>query len=379
MRIAFSGDIAVTTSTQNDLVSNEVGCVLRAVDYSFACFEAPFFDGELHQYSKVGPHLRQDHDVEKLLPYFTHFSFANNHIMDYGVNGAMATQTKLMLHNITTLGWSALYPQMYEPVIVEKDGVRVAVFAWAEAQYGCCKSADDKVGYAWLFNPYCYRLIQEYKCKVDYVIVYLHAGLEDESIPLLDWRIQYRNYIDFGADLVVGGHPHIMQGKELYKDRWIYYSLGNLYFNGEYALNTEDFCRSIILECDFTKDDIRLKETFVDFCSGKIELSDDLSLRRFNYLTEILCSENQQEYICLYEAMIDRCWEEYYRFYYSFPIWRDKGDAPLYKRIFNKLMKGYVYRCFEPAVSLNKIYHNINIDTHRFVVSRVCAKKVGTY
>lgn len=300
--------------------------------------------------------------------------------MDFGYEGVKQSLDYLKGNNQVGIGVSDIYPNMYMPIVIEKDGVKVALFCWAEAQYGCCKSVREGKGYAWLFNPMCYGLIEEYKKKVDCVILYLHAGLEDEEIPLPEWRNQYKSFIDYGADLVVSNHPHMIQGKEQYKGKWIYYSLGNLFFNGWTTIGrAEQFWSSIVLECDVSKDDILLLEKFISFDYSNIRLADIKVAEHFNYLTNLLLPDSSNEYERLYVDMITRCWMEYYQSYYSYPIWKKKEPVVWWRRLFNKVMEPYAHHCFMPPVSLNKIYHNINIDTHRFAVAGYCSYMSNTY
>ena len=68
--------------------------------------------------------------------------------------------------------------------------------------------------------------------RADIVIPFMHWGWEDEPDPSPRLRAFARRMIDAGADLVVGGHPHVTQGAEYYRGKPIIYSLGNFLFNG---------------------------------------------------------------------------------------------------------------------------------------------------
>ena len=65
----------------------------------------------------------------------------------------------------------------------------------------------------------------------DYLFIFAHTGIEFLDFPLPRDQKLYRELIDAGADIVIGGHPHCVQVKEKYKDKWIYYSLGDLIFD----------------------------------------------------------------------------------------------------------------------------------------------------
>ncbi len=72
--------------------------------------------------------------------------------------------------------------------------------------------------------------IQKVKKECDYLVVYVHWGIERNTQPEAYQREMGHQYIDAGADLVVGSHPHVLQGIELYHGKWILYSLGNFVF-----------------------------------------------------------------------------------------------------------------------------------------------------
>ena len=72
--------------------------------------------------------------------------------------------------------------------------------------------------------------IQKVKKECDYLVVYVHWGIERNTQPEAYQREMGHQYIDAGADLVVGSHPHVLQGIELYHGKWILYRLGNFVF-----------------------------------------------------------------------------------------------------------------------------------------------------
>ena len=72
--------------------------------------------------------------------------------------------------------------------------------------------------------------IQEAKKTCDYVVVYVHWGVERNTEPEDYQKSLARQYIDAGADAVIGAHPHVLQGIEYYQEKPIFYSLGNFIF-----------------------------------------------------------------------------------------------------------------------------------------------------
>ena len=72
--------------------------------------------------------------------------------------------------------------------------------------------------------------IRKQKQENDYVFVMVHWGIERDERPQEYQRTLGKQYIDAGADLVIGSHPHVLQGVEYYKEKAIVYSLGNFIF-----------------------------------------------------------------------------------------------------------------------------------------------------
>ena len=72
--------------------------------------------------------------------------------------------------------------------------------------------------------------IEKARASADLVVVVAHWGVERSDNPDKYQKDLAHRYIDAGADLVVGGHPHVLQGFEQYKGKWIAYSLRQFYF-----------------------------------------------------------------------------------------------------------------------------------------------------
>ena len=92
-------------------------------------------------------------------------------------------------------------------------------------------AGENTPGLAVTYDPK--RTLEEIasaKKQADIVVVYVHWGEERKEMPLDYQKNMARAYIDEGADIVVGSHPHVLQGLEFYKGKLIAYSLGNFIF-----------------------------------------------------------------------------------------------------------------------------------------------------
>lgn len=180
-------------------------------------------------------------------------NLANNHVMDYGTDGLLDTMSALDQEGIKRVGAGKDATEAYQPVMVEKDGVKIAVFGFSrvvpEASW---KAAPGHPGVA---ETYSYTVpveaIQKAKATADLVVVVAHWGVERDDNPDKNQKELAHRYIDAGADLIIGGHPHVLQGFEQYKGKWIAYSLGNFIFTTN---DTPKTWESVILEAACSKD-----------------------------------------------------------------------------------------------------------------------------
>lgn len=230
MKINFLGDF-VANRVQGIGISEALQARVDGADYTVVNFEAPVATEEKATL-KSGPSLQQDVEAPAWLKRngFDVFTLANNHIMDYGERAARKTVEVLGREATTGIG---LGEEAYRPLVLEKDGIRVALLSLAELQFGMVHdswSAEEAYGCAWINHPCVNRVVGETRGTVDFLIVVAHAGLEGYDVPLPEWRLRYRELIDLGADAIVGGHTHTAQGYEVYKGKPIFYSLGNFCF-----------------------------------------------------------------------------------------------------------------------------------------------------
>lgn len=96
------------------------------------------------------------------------------------------------------------------------------------------------------------------KQKPDAIVVYYHWGIERNPMPEAYETALAKTAIDHGADLVLGSHPHVVQGIERYKGRYIVYSLGNFCFGGNTNPSDKD---SMIFQLTFHFEDGKLTAT----------------------------------------------------------------------------------------------------------------------
>jgi poly-gamma-glutamate capsule biosynthesis protein CapA/YwtB (metallophosphatase superfamily) len=172
------------------------------------------------------------------LAEFDVLSLANNHAMDYGFAGLSDTQAALTHSGIATVGAGLNVSAAHAPVVIEKNGLRLAFLAYADVVPE--KSGFDtknwiatqsQPGIAWADPELIKADVSAAKLQADLVVVMLHSGYEINTAVSPDQQMEAHAAIDAGAALVIGSHPHILQTVEQYHGGLVAYSLGNFVFD----------------------------------------------------------------------------------------------------------------------------------------------------
>jgi len=207
---------------------------VQGIDFSVANLENPLFGDERTRNREMLA-LRASPKTIPLLKALKvgAVSLANNHIMDYGAESGLATIRLLEEKDIKWFGCGYAGSEG-NPAILERNGVSLACFGYSQPPYEVklekWHSSLDFFASARYSRADLESLIPNLKKKIDYVFVFMHWGMEDVNYPVPDDIKTGREIIDLGADAVIGSHPHVYQGYEIYKGKHILYSLGNFIF-----------------------------------------------------------------------------------------------------------------------------------------------------
>jgi poly-gamma-glutamate capsule biosynthesis protein CapA/YwtB (metallophosphatase superfamily) len=165
--------------------------------------------------------------------HFDAVGLANNHSGDYGPQAFAQMLGLLKKSGVGFYGGGHNLKEAHTPLILERQGLRIALLGYDEFQPRNFEADHDRPGVAWSEDEQVVRDITDARrvWKADVVIPVMHWGWE-EPIANARQRKLARLMIDAGADAVMGGHPHQLQDTEQYKGKPIFYSLGNFVFEG---------------------------------------------------------------------------------------------------------------------------------------------------
>lgn len=220
------------------------------------------------------------------------YGVANNHVMQHG-----AEAYHQMVKYIESTGSLYAGTKEKKTEVFEHQGKKVAVTVfnqrpenftkpplyWAMPEYSDIK--DELAKYA----------------SCDYRIVYVHWGIEFINYPYNDQKHFAHFLVDSGADLVIGMHPHVMQGFEVYKGKHIFYSLGNCVFN----MPWEPTKYSLLVNVDLEAEEVSYrymhigKDYFPEFVD---QVPEKYTMEYLNTLLDI--SEDNEQYFAMAKSFM---------------------------------------------------------------------------
>lgn len=162
-------------------------------------------------------------------------SMANNHGMDFGVQGLRDSLKAAERHDLPVVGIGENANEAYAPYLTTINNQRIAVI-------GATQVLDDHLIPAWTAGedkpglasaktvPRLVQAVKDVRSEADTVVVFVHWGRELQSCPLPRQRSLARELVDAGADAIVGGHAHVLLAGGYLDGRYVHYGLGNFVF-----------------------------------------------------------------------------------------------------------------------------------------------------
>jgi poly-gamma-glutamate capsule biosynthesis protein CapA/YwtB (metallophosphatase superfamily) len=199
---------------------------------------------------------------------FDVLTLANNHIGDYGPQALVRTVQRLRDAGFATVGAGATSAEARRAAVVERSGVRFGFLAFNAIGETPTARRDRPGAVSVRMPPRTGPLnagdlramvadIRALRARADVVIVCPHWGQQYTTEEVPDQRRVGRALVDAGADLVIGAHPHWVQGAEIYRGKLIAYSLGNFVFDMDFSRQTRE---GAVLELVFWDDQVKAGE-----------------------------------------------------------------------------------------------------------------------
>lgn len=279
-RMVFAGDVAMETADPATKM-HRIAPYFRDSAIAFCNCEWPLTTRGEPWPGKPGRVVRSRPDLVSTYTMcgFDVVSLANNHIMNYGPEGLKQTIEVLDAAGIAHSGAGGDLEAAHAPAILERGGKRYAFLSYTSVFNPGFEAAEDRPGMAVVKIDTAYRIpkrlhevpgtpmememrpnarhverliadIARARAAADCVVVSWHWGVSLGYQHLVSYQIELgRLAIDEGADVVVGHHPHTVQGLEIHKGKPIAYCLGHCGFDMKSNSFTEE---SIVLELALT-------------------------------------------------------------------------------------------------------------------------------
>lgn len=360
--ILICGDFFVNTAKTTDdrksilgKFNKNVVSLIKSADVSLVNLEAPATSSS-STILKSGPALRMDpyilSDINQI--GFNGVTLANNHIMDFGSEGLMDTLTGAKELGLLTCGAGLNVHEAIQPIIIQRpDGLKIFVFSFCEKEFGV--SDNNTPGSAWISHPSALSQIEMCRNSADFILVIAHGGLEYLPLPPPERQAQLRQFIDAGADMVIGHHPHVPQGWEEYKGKYIFFSTGNFIFDKRSGVHRPETEWGFLIQLHFdSKKIVDIKLILTENKGGNVKLIEDEDLleNKIEYLNVLSDIVQNPELYSQYwqEIVIRHYYDQYtyllpprlfpYRFITVFnQIRRRLGGNPIYPRVVNDSKK----------------------------------------
>lgn len=170
---------------------------------------------------------------------FGYLALTNNHVYDFGDQGLLDTLDAFKAAGLPTSGAGRDLAEACRPWEKTVRGTRVRVLSLGAYPAEGTKfdgrlqaaAGENRPGILWAGETALAAMRKGFSADT-FDLVLVHGGEEWHSEPAAEQKALYRSFVDAGADIVIGSHPHVLQGAEVYRGKLIAYSLGNFLFPG---------------------------------------------------------------------------------------------------------------------------------------------------
>lgn len=243
-----------------DCISPEVLSELRGADIFMANNEFPYSDRGTPTPNKTYTFRADPKDVQIMKDMGADIvSLANNHAYDYGPDALSDTVDILNGVQLPFVGAGKNYEEASKPVYFHINGGVVAYVSATQieryANPDTREATEDSPGVMRTLDSKKFvEEIKEAEANSDFVVVYVHWGSESTDLVEQSQRNLARDYVDAGADIIIGDHSHCLQGIDYVDNVPVFFSLGNFWFNSK----TLDTCvAEVTVNSDFNIEQVK--------------------------------------------------------------------------------------------------------------------------
>ena len=197
---------------------------------------------------------------------FTLINLANNHLADFCADGVVNTINKLEKTGLDYVGAGKNITEAGKYNIQEVNGIKIATVSVSDIIPKNFSATVGKAGILSTNTMRYYQAVREASEEADLVIANIHWGVEYGFNQTERQEQLGRNLINFGADIVIGSHPHVLQPIEKYNDGIIFYSMGNFVFDQGWSRTKDSIVLNYFLDedgnCSFEIVPVRIKNGY---------------------------------------------------------------------------------------------------------------------
>lgn len=237
---AYNNGVNVIEEYGHDYFFENVKDILNSSDITFCNLETPLTN-KIDPVSRIKPYLHWS-DPLNTIKYFQKYNISNvtlgnNHVFDQEVNGFNETVNSLNKSGIKYFGAGVNSDEASKPLIFSQRGFTVMVFGGFEyrQKYDTLYdfyAGNEKAGVNLLDTVNFTERIKQYKMANPsaIIVIYPHWGSNYKQASEMQ-KAMAHNWMDAGADIIIGQGAHTVQEIELYNGKWIIYNIGNFIFN----------------------------------------------------------------------------------------------------------------------------------------------------
>jgi len=235
LNIVAVGDISFRGNREDHPsvdIFRQVTSILKSGDVVIANLESPLVDNSTPVQGKCT--LRGTVGWAKIIKEagIQFVSLANNHMMDYGVEGLKSTIKACKEAGLSYAGAGNNIDEACKPVYIDIKGKQIAILSRTSVIVHSPSCATKTTpGVAFLNIDETLEAISNCRREADLVVLSIHWGLENYLYPSKEQRMLAKQFVEAGAGLIIGHHPHVLQGIEQIGTALVIYSLGNFLFD----------------------------------------------------------------------------------------------------------------------------------------------------